>query len=463
MTSDIEALANLFQDGLVNLMVQGLTLIVISTVLFMMNVKLTLIMLVVVVPTMVGLTLWFTRESDKGYSVVRDRIADVLTDLSESLSGIRLITAFNRRKHNVIHHRNVVGKHFEANLHMASVGAVYGPGSDIIGVAGQASMLFIGGQMVAAGELTLGQLTAFILYLTAFFAPIQALTQLYNTYQSGQAAVKKLRDLLGTEPSVVQKPGAPALPPIEGAIELEHVRFGYDADKPVLDDVTLRIEPGETVALVGPTGAGKSTVAKLITRFYDPQAGSVRVDGHDLRDVELESLRRQLGVVPQEPFLFHGTIRDNVTFARPDASDEDVQEAVAAVGLDEVVARMPRGLDSPVFERGASLSAGERQLIALARAFLARPRVLVLDEATSNVDMQSEAHIEKALDNLLGGRTAIVIAHRLATARRASRIAVIDEGRVLELGTHEELLEKGGRYAEMYATWTAGTAAGNGG
>jgi ATP-binding cassette subfamily B protein len=456
MTSDIEALANLFQDGLVDLMVQGLTLFVITGVLLLMNVQLTLIMLGIVVPSMVALTAWYTHASDRGYGVVRERIADVLTDLSESLAGIRLIAAFNRRKHNAIHHRNVVGSHYQANVDMAKVGALYAPASEIIGVVGQVAMLLIGGRMVIAHELTLGGLTAFILYLSSFFAPIQQLVQLYSTYQSGQAAVRKLRELLGTHPSVEQSKDAVALPPIEGHIELEHVRFGYDVGTPVLDDVSLRIEPGEILALVGPTGAGKSTIAKLITRFYDPQAGRVLVDGHDLRDVTLESLRSQLGVVPQEPFLFHGSVRDNVTFGRPDASEEDVLDACKAVGLDEVVARMPKGLDSPCFERGASLSAGERQLIALARAMLARPRVLVLDEATSNVDMQSEARIERALDHVLGGRTAIVIAHRLATARRASRIGVIDGGKLVELGTHEELLAKGGRYAEMFATWTRG-------
>jgi len=456
MTSDIEALANLFQDGLVDLMVQGLTLLVITLVLLAMNVELTMIMLGLVVPAMVALTFWYTRASDRGYGVVRDRIAEVLTDLSESLAGIRLVAAFNRRKHNAIHHRNVVGDHYQANVDMAKVGAIYTPASDVVGLVGQLAMLLVGGRMVLNHELTLGALTAFVLYLSSFFAPIQQLVQLYSTYQSGQAAVRKLRELLSTRPSVEQRPDAQTLPPIEGKIELRGVRFGYSPETTVLDDVSLEVEPGEVLAIVGPTGAGKSTVAKLVTRFYDPQVGSVLVDGHDLRDVTLESLRSQLGVVPHEPFLFHGSIRDNVSFGRPDASEDEVLEACRSVGLDEVVARLPQGLDSPCFERGASLSAGERQLIALARAMLARPRVLVLDEATSNVDMQSEARVERALDHVLGGRTAIVIAHRLATARRASRIAVIDRGKLLEIGTHEELLRAGGRYAEMYATWVRG-------
>ncbi|MEJ5256468.1 MAG: ABC transporter ATP-binding protein [Acidimicrobiales bacterium] len=462
MTSDIDAMTALFQDGLVNLAVQGLTLVVIAVVLFVMSPTLALLTIVLVVPVMLAMTLWFRRASDRGYAVVRDRIAEVLADLQESLSGIRIIAAHNRRRHNVIHHDNILGEHLDANLHTARVGAIYGPGTEAVGIVGQALILGIGGWMVLHGRLTLGELTAFLLYLTAFFTPIQQLVQLYNTYQQGQAAVAKLRDLLATTPSVPERPDAIELPPITGDIRLDDVTFRYSPDAPaVLDGVTLQISPGETFALVGPTGAGKSTIAKLVVRFYDPERGSVSIDGHDLRTVTLESLRRQLGVVPQEPFLFHGTIRDNLAFARPDASDEEILEACWLVGIDDLIARLPDGLDTPVHERGASLSSGERQLLALARAFLARPRVLVLDEATSNLDLRSEAKIEAALDVLLEGRTAIVIAHRLATAMRADRIAVVDDAGIVEVGTHEQLVALGGRYAAMYETWMAHAAAGD--
>jgi ATP-binding cassette subfamily B protein len=279
------------------------------------------------------------------------------------------------------------------------------------------------------------------------------LVQLYNSYQQGQASIAKLGALLSTPPEVIDDPDALDLPPIHGAIALEGVTFGYDPANPVLHDVDLHIAQGETLAVVGPTGAGKSTVAKLVSRFYDPTAGTVRIDGHDLRHVSQLSLRRQLGVVPQEPYLFGGTIADNLRIARPDATDAEISEAADAVGLTSLLDTLHHGIDTPVHERGTSLSSGERQLLALARAFLARPRVLVLDEATSNLDLRSESIIEHALDVLLEGRTAILIAHRLATARRADRIAVIEDGRVVELGSHDELIAAGGRYATMYATW----------
>ncbi|MDQ1403834.1 MAG: ATP-binding cassette, subfamily bacterial [Actinomycetota bacterium] len=453
MTSDIEALSDLLQDGIINLAVQGFTLLIVMVVIFTYNVRLALVVVLAVVPVMTVMTLWFRSASEKTYGRVRERIADVMADLQESLSGIRIVAAYNRQRFNNVKHRNIVGDHMEANVDSARVAAVYGPGTDFVGSAGQAIVLFVGGWMVLHHTLTVGELTAFVLYLSAFFAPIQQLVQLYNTYQSGQAAIVKLRDLLATEPSVPEETEAEELPLIDGAIRLEHVTFGYDPARPVLRDIDLQIAAGETFAFVGPTGAGKSTVAKLVTRFYDPTEGRVLVDGHDLRHVSLGSLRRQLGVVPQEPFLFAGSIRDNIAFAAPDASDDEVLEACRVVGIDELVARLPDGIHTPVFERGSSLSSGERQLLALARAFLAQPRVLILDEATSSLDLRSEAVIEHALDVLLEGRTAIIIAHRLSTAMRANRIGVVLDGRIAELGSHDELVAAGGLYAEMYATW----------
>jgi ATP-binding cassette subfamily B protein len=455
MTSDIENLQQLLQDGLAQLAVQALTMIVITAILFTLNVKLTLITLALVVPLLTIGSLWFRKSSEGGYDRVRDGIAGVLGDLSESLHGMRTIAAYNRQRWNVTAHRNVVGTYRDANNYTAQINAIYGPGTQLLGYLGQGALLAIGGKMVADHQLSIGSLVAFFLYVNRFFAPIQLLVQQYNTFQQGKSSVLKLRTLFATAPSTPEVPDAAELEPIEGEITFDDVTFGYDPATPVLTDIDLRIAPGETVAFVGQTGAGKSTLAKLITRFYDPDQGRVLIDGHDLREVTIESLRRQLGVVPQEPFLFAGNLRYNIAFANPEASDDAVWEAIDAVGLRDVVERMPDGLDTVVHERGQSLSSGERQLIALARAFLAHPRVLVLDEATSNLDLLSEAKIEAALDVLLAARTAVLIAHRLTTAMKADRIVVVDAGRIVESGPHDELVAAGGRYAEMYATWTS--------
>jgi ATP-binding cassette, subfamily B, bacterial len=454
MTSDIEQLQQLLQDGLAQLVVQGLTMIVITIILFTLNVELALITLALVIPLLTGASLWFRKASQIAYNRVRDGIANVLGDLSESLHGVRTVAAYNRQRWNIVHHRNVVGDYRDANNYTAQINALYGPGTQMLGYLSQAALLAIGGNMVIHHHLSIGALVAFFLYLNRFFSPIQLLVQQYNSFQQGQAAVLKLRGLFAVDPSTPEAPQARELPPIEGEIVFDHVTFGYDPAEPVVRGIDLRIGAGETVAFVGQTGAGKSTLAKLITRFYDPTEGRVLIDGHDLRQVTLDSLRRQLGVVPQEPFLFAGSLRYNIAFACPEASDDEVWEAVHAVGLAEVVERMPDGLDTVVHERGQSLSSGERQLIALARAFLAHPRVLVLDEATSNLDLLSETKIEAALDVLLARRTAVLIAHRLTTAMKADRIVVIDDGRVLESGSHDELVAAGGRYADMYATWT---------
>jgi len=457
MTADIENLQQLLQDGLAQFAIQGLTMVVIAVRLFTWNFRLAFITIVLIVPLLTVMSLWFRVASERGYEKVRDGIANVLSDLSESLHGVRIVTAHNRQRHNVVHHRNVVGAYRDNNDYTARINAIYGPGTQMLGVLGQAALLGIGGDMVLRHTLSIGVLVAFFLYLNRFLAPIQLLVQQYNTYQQGQASVLKLRGLLGTEPEVPEHTDAIELPPIYGEIVFEHVSFGYDSDTEVIHDVDMRIAPGETVAFVGSTGAGKSTLAKLITRFYDPTEGRVLIDGHDLTGVTFQSLRSQLGVVPQEPFLFAGTVRDNISFARPSASEAEVLEAVRAVGLTDVVDRLPDGLDSVVHERGQSLSSGERQLLALARAFLAKPRVLVLDEATSNLDLQSETKIEAALDVLLHARTAVLIAHRLSTAMKADRIVVIEGGEVVETGTHDALVASGGRYSDMYAMWISQT------
>ena len=455
MTSDIENLQQLLQDGLAQFAVQGLTMLVIAGLLFSMNVKLALITVLLIMPALTVLSLWFRSASARGYDRVRDGIAAVLADLSESLHGVRIVAAHNRQQHNVVHHRNVVGAYRDANMYTAQITAVYGPGTQMLGYLGSAAVLAIGGDMVVHGTLSAGELIAFFLYLNRFLQPIQLLVQQYNTYQQGQASISKLRGLFAVAPSVEEAPDATELPPVAGELVFDDVTFGYDPARPVVRHVRLRVAAGETVAFVGPTGAGKSTLAKLVTRFYDPTEGRVLLDGHDLRTVTLGSLRRQLGVVPQEPFLFAGTVRDNITFAHPEATDAQVREAVEAVGLADVVDRLPAGVDTVVHERGQSLSSGERQLIALARAFLARPRVLLLDEATSNLDLQSETRIEAALDVLLQARTAVLIAHRLSTAMKADRIVVVDGGEIVEVGTHADLLAANGRYAEMFATWAA--------
>jgi ATP-binding cassette, subfamily B, bacterial len=453
MTSDIENLQQLLQDGLAQFAIQGLTMVVIAIFLFTTNVRLAFITVIVVMPVLFAMSVWFKRASERGYDRVRDGIALVLADLSESLQGVRVVTAHNRQRYNVSHHRNVVGAYRDANYFTGRINGIYGPASQLLGVIGQVVVLAVGGYMVLHHQLKIGELTTFFLFVNRFFQPIQLLVQQYNAYQQGQASVIKLRGLLENEPSVAESVNAEELPPISGEIRFDHVSFGYDPDIPVLQDVDLTINPGETVAFVGATGAGKSTMAKLVTRFYDPTEGRVLIDGHDLRSVTIRSLRSQLGVVPQEPFLFAGSIRDNISFARPDAPDDAVWDAVHKVGLTDLVQRLPYGLDTVVHERGQSLSSGERQLVALARAFMAQPRVLVLDEATSNLDLQSETMIESALDILLQQRTAVLIAHRLSTAMRADRIVVVGDGRLLEIGSHDELIALGGHYAEMYATW----------
>lgn len=455
MTSDVESLQNLLQDGFAQFLIQALTMVVVTAILFHYDVPLAILTLVLVVPPLTAASLWFRHAADRGYNRQRDTIAAMFADLAESLNGVRVVTAHNRQERNVVAHRSVVGAYRDANDWTGRINAIYGPGTSVIGLIAMAIMLLVGGRMVLRGTLTIGELTAFVLYINAFFQPVQQLVQLYTQYQQAKAAIGKIRSLLETPSSVRESPDAVVLPPVVGEIVFDGVTFGYVPSRPVLSDLSLRIAPGETVACVGPTGAGKSTLAKLVTRFYDSDSGQILIDGHDLRDVTLASLRTQIGVVPQEPFLFAGTLRDNIAFARPETTDEEVWAAVDSVGLRELVERSPEGLDTPLHERGQSVSSGERQLLALARAFLAEPRVVVLDEATSSLDLRSELRVEAALDALLQGRTAILVAHRLSTAMRADRIIVVDDHGIVESGSHADLVRAGGPYAAMFETWAA--------
>ncbi len=455
MTSDIENLQQLVQDGISQFAIQGLTMVVITVILFTTNVTLASWTVLMVVPLLFVFSIWFHRASERGYLRTRDRIANVLADLSESLYGIRVVTANNRQRRNIRNHRHVVGAYRDANLYTGRVSSIYGPSTVMIGILGQGLLLAIGGRLVLEHKLTIGALIAFFLYLNRFFSPIQLLVQQYNALQQGRSSITRLRELLETRPSVDEEVNATDLEQVEGRITFDHVSFGYDPDRPVLTDVDLEIAPGESVAFVGPTGAGKSTIAKLANRFYDPTSGRVLIDGVDVRNVTLRSLRSQVGVVPQEPFLFAGSIRTNLAFGRPEATDEEIERAIDVVGLRDLVDRLPDGIGTEVHERGQTLSAGERQLLALARAFLAGPRILILDEATSSLDLQSETVVEQALDRILEGRSAILIAHRLTTAQRADRIVVVDHGGVVESGTPNELLAAGGAYATMFAAWLA--------
>jgi len=453
MTSDIDALQELISQGLVLFVQNAFIFVGAVIILLVISWQLALGVLVIVPPVYFG-SRWFRRVSNKAYLEVRDRISTNLSTLQESLEGVRVVQAFGREESFVQKFNRTNEDQYHANMRTVTISSKYFPIIEYAGVAGTAVIVGYGGWLSTRGLITVGTVVAFVLWLNNLFEPINQLSQLYNTVQSAGAAMNKIFGVFDTHATVRERAGAVDLPR-SGEVDVDDVTFAYGTNEPVLHDVTLHIADGERLALVGPTGAGKSTLAKLVARFYDPVAGAVRVGGVDLRDATIASLRHRIVVVPQEGFLFAGTLRDNVRVGRPEATDGDVDDALRVLGLFDRFAAFPEGLDTEVRERGSRLSAGERQLVSLARAALADPAVLILDEATSNLDPGTERSVEQALERLMHGRTVVVVAHRLSTAARADRIGVVYDGRLAELGSHADLVAHGGHYASLYEAWAA--------
>jgi ABC-type multidrug transport system fused ATPase/permease subunit len=436
-------------QGLVTLIGDTLLLVGIVVVMLSMSPELALVTFTVL-PVMVIVTLLFTRRAQVAYRNMRARVAAVVGDLAENIMAMRVIQAFAQEDASRDRFEEVNRANRDAHISAMSLSFVFLPSVELLGVLATAVVLWFGGIAIARDQLTLGVVVAFLAYVSRFFRPIQELSQLYTTVQAAMAGGERVLELLDTPPAVADRPGAIEMPRIEGRIELRDVSFAYLENQTVLHDVSLDIQPGQTVALVGPTGGGKTSIANLIARFYDAKTGAVLIDGYDVREVHQRSLRRQMGLVPQDPFLFSGTIADNIRFGHVEATDEDVAEAARLANAHDFIAALPEDYATVILEGGANLSVGQRQLICIARAILADPRILILDEATASVDTLTEALIQDALRRLLEGRTAIIIAHRLSTVRDADQICVVQAGRIVERGRHAELLALRGTYRELY-------------
>jgi len=454
LTNDIEALADLLNTGLVTLPTALLQLFGITVVLLVLDLPLALVTLTVF-PFVVALTWWFRNRSEVVYRKVREAVALVIIHFTESLGGIRAVHSFRREARNQEIFEDFNGRYRDANLEAVRYQSVYGPGVALLGDVAVFGVLLYGGSRVLSGAMPIGVLVSFLLYMRQFFQPMQELSQVYNIFQAAGAALEKLSGVLEEESSVPEPAPEREVrrPTWGGAISFEDVSFSYRRDTPILEHLSLEIPHGQTVALVGPTGAGKTTVARLVSRFYDPTDGAVTLDGVDLRDLPHDELRRAIVMVTQEGFLFSGSVADNIAFGKPDASREEIEHAARVVGADHFIRELPEGYDTDVRKRGGRLSAGQRQLVALARAFIADPSVIIFDEATSSIDMPSERLIQRALEVILRDRTAFIIAHRLATVEIADRVLVIDHGRVLEDGSPVELLRLGGRWAALQEQW----------
>ncbi len=456
LTSDIDALNELLATGLTSVITSLISVVAITVILLRLDPRLGVVTLVAM-PLVLALTYWFRANSARSYRAVRRAIVLVIVHYVESLGGIRAVHAFRREPRNQEIFEDVNGRYRDANIWSNRLASTFGPAINLLGRLTTTSALLFGGYLVVQGQLTLGILTAFVLYLRQFFEPMQDLSQFYNVFQAAGAALEKLAGVIEETPTVPEPPTPVRLGDAKGAIAFEHVTFAY-REKAVLHDVDLQVPAGQVVAIVGETGAGKTTMARLIARFYDPTSGRMTLDGVDLRDLAVDELRRAVVTVTQESFLFSGTVGENLLFGRPDASREDMIAAASAIGAHEFISAMPNGYDTDVRRRGVRLSAGQRQLVAFARAFLADPRVLILDEATSSLDLPSERLVQRALRTLLRGRTAVIIAHRLSTVEIADRVLVIDAGRVVEDGAPSDLREGSGRYGMLHRAWVESLA-----